>query len=236
MARPKKQEVDYFPHYCEHGKVLFILENKWGNNGYAFFYKLCELLGKKEGHSYDCNEIGSWEYLLAKTLVSGIIATEILDTLSAMKIIDPGLWGSKVIWMQSFVDSITDVYARRVIQKPHKPGLLHTETPLNGIPVIINPQSKVKYSKGKEKKKIKEKKRYGESVLLTDEEYLKLCEKFTKPVADDWIERLNEYAIQKARKFKEYTSHYMTILHWDRLKQEREKEKQSQDEPEMKVF
>lgn len=68
----------------------------------------------------------------------------------------------------------------------------------------------------------KDKKLFGEFVFLTDEEYQKLCEKFTKPVADDWIERLNEYAMQKAKKFKEYTSHYATILSWDRMKRERD--------------
>jgi len=149
MSRPKKREVDYFPHYCEHGKVLFIIENKWGNEGYAFFYKLCELLGKKEGHSYDCNESGSWEYLLAKTLLDGEKATDILNTLYELKVIDNTLWESKIIWMQSFVDSIIDVYARRKVDLPVKPVLTTTQIPTSGVIDDINPQSKVKESKVK---------------------------------------------------------------------------------------
>ncbi len=151
MARPKKQEVDYFPHYCEHGKVLFIVESKWGNNGYAFFYKLCELLGKKEGHAYNCKEPGSWEYLLAKTLFNEQDAVDILSKLSELKVINSDLWAEKIIWMQSFVDSISDVYSRRTVSKPLPPALLHTETPLSGITSADNPQSKVKESKVKEK-------------------------------------------------------------------------------------
>ena len=68
MARPRKQEVDYFPHYCDHGKVLFILENHFKNDGYAVFYKIEEVLSKTEGHCYDCSRLENWEYLLSKML------------------------------------------------------------------------------------------------------------------------------------------------------------------------
>ena len=65
---------------------------------------------------------------------------------------------------------------------------------------------------------------FGNSVLLKEEEYKKLCDKFGKEVADDWIERMNYYAASKPHKWKEYKDgdHYLTILNWDRMKQERE--------------
>lgn len=47
MARPKKQTVDYFPHFVKGGRTIFILENKFGNDGYAFWFKLLEILGGK---------------------------------------------------------------------------------------------------------------------------------------------------------------------------------------------
>ncbi len=39
MARPLKQTVDYFPHdsHASDSKTLFILESKFGNDGYAFY-------------------------------------------------------------------------------------------------------------------------------------------------------------------------------------------------------
>ncbi len=49
MARPKKQTVDYFPHFVKGGRTIFILENKFGNDGYAFWFKLLEILGESEG-------------------------------------------------------------------------------------------------------------------------------------------------------------------------------------------
>jgi hypothetical protein len=147
MARPRKQEVDYFPHYCDHGKVLFILENHFKNDGYAVFYKLEELLARTEGHCYDCSVPENMEYLLSKMNVGENIVMEIIEKLATMNVIDTKLWREKRIWMQSFVDSISDVYGRRQVGLPVKPELLHTETPLTRIIDDINPQSKVKESK-----------------------------------------------------------------------------------------
>ena len=48
MTRPRKQTVDWFPHYCRHGKTMAILEEKYGNNGFAFSFKLLEILGDTE--------------------------------------------------------------------------------------------------------------------------------------------------------------------------------------------
>ena len=49
MTRPKKQTVDYFPHSCNHKKTIYILEERYGNNGYSFWFKLLEMLGNTEG-------------------------------------------------------------------------------------------------------------------------------------------------------------------------------------------
>ena len=155
MARPRKQEVDYFPHYCDHGKVLFILENNFKNDGYAVFYKIEELLARTEGHCYDCSKPENWEYLLSKMNIDETIVSEIIEKLVVMNVIEPELWKEKRIWMQSFVDSITDAYARRKVHLPLKPELMSTETPVRGINVNINPQSKEeesKVNKSKERK------------------------------------------------------------------------------------
>lgn len=55
MARPTKETVDYFPHFVKCGRTIFILESKYGNDGYAFWFKLLEILGDTEGHYYDCS-------------------------------------------------------------------------------------------------------------------------------------------------------------------------------------
>lgn len=151
MARPKKGTVDYFPHYVHHGKTLYILENLYGNDGYAFFYKLLEVLADSEGHFYDCRDATAWEFLQAKTHTDEVSTCSILDKLSNMGIIDPELWKIRVIWMETFVHSIKDVYLNRRVSTPKKPIIsefLHVETtPIDAVSTGENPQSKGKESK-----------------------------------------------------------------------------------------
>ncbi len=88
MARPKKQTVDYFPHVCNHGKTMYILEQKYGNDGYSFWFKLLEMLGNAEGHYIDLNDDVSWEFLQAKTMLSDSLCQDILNLLAKLGAID----------------------------------------------------------------------------------------------------------------------------------------------------
>lgn len=129
MARPKKQKVEYFPHFVSSGRTIFILENTFGNDGYAFWFKLLEILGDSEGHNYDCNITSNWKFLLAKTRVDEVSAEKIIKTLIELGQIDENLWTKRIIWVQNFVDNLTELYRKRASNIPLKP-LLDTETPL----------------------------------------------------------------------------------------------------------
>lgn len=164
MARPKKKGVDYFPHDCTTGKTIFILEQKFGNDGYAFWFKLLEFLGTKEGHYLDCNDIEDMEFLQAKTRLSEVIVLEILDLLAKVQAIDRELWAKKIVWSQRFVDGVADVYVNRRIEKPPKPNNYIVSTVDNPAqasfsvqPTSKSTQSKVKESKVKESKIIENK-------------------------------------------------------------------------------
>jgi hypothetical protein len=54
--------------------------------------------------------------------------------------------------------------------------------------------------------------RFLEFVLLTQDQYSKLCADFTKEGADERIKKLNLYIGSKGDKYK---SHYHTILNWE---------------------
>jgi len=152
MTRPTKATVDYFPHSCNHKKTMYILENKYKNDGYAFWFKLLEILGNTNGHSYDCNIKSNWEFLLAKTLVSEDIANDIMSTLSELEAIDKEIWEHKIVWCQNFIDGIEDVYKRRCVDLPIRDELMSTLIPIKRVSDNNNPQSKVKESKVKESK------------------------------------------------------------------------------------
>ncbi len=181
MARPKKQTVDYFPHYVNSGKTLFILEKRYENNGYAFWFKVLELLGSTNGHIIDSRNPDEWEFLLAKTLVSDSLAREMLDLLAKLNAIDLELWNVGIILGTNFVENVADVYKNRKVGMPKKPDVnsFYEQKPEQAIvstsrnpepsefstqPTDINSQSKVKESKVNQSK-VKESKTNNQEMF-----------------------------------------------------------------------
>lgn len=142
MARPIKDSIEYFPHFINAGRTVFILENKYGNDGYAFWFKLLEILGASDKHYYDCSDKNNWEYFLAKTRCSNKMALEIINTLISLGQIDAELWENKILWCQGLVDNLSGLYARRKIGVPQKPTIDGRTTPSSII--IKNKKAKQK--------------------------------------------------------------------------------------------
>ncbi len=116
--------VKYFPHYVKSGRTIYILENHFGNDGYAFWFKLLEILGETEGHGFDCTDAASWEYLVAKTKVDKEKAEAIIGVLVSLGKLDKELWETKrIIWCENFVNHLREVYRKRKEDLPSKTGL-----------------------------------------------------------------------------------------------------------------
>jgi hypothetical protein len=144
MTRPRKQTVDYFPHSCDHGQTIFILEQRYGNDGYAFWFKLLELLGKTEGHFLDCKKPNTWHYLASKTLVDEKMAGEILDLLAELEAIDLELWTKeRLVWSDNFLKGLAFAYRNRGVSIPPKPVIYADVSGICGTTKHRKPQSKV---------------------------------------------------------------------------------------------
>lgn len=129
MGREQKAGVDYFSHDvgAHNRKTLSALRQRWGNDGYAFWYILLEILGEQANLSLDCRKKINWVYLCTETRVDEISAAEILGFLSEIEAIDENLWKKhKIIWCQGFADRLKDVYKKRVRQ-PQKPVVEYEE-------------------------------------------------------------------------------------------------------------
>lgn len=113
MARPDKNVVNYFPHQCDHGKTLFILENKYPFKGYNVWFKTLELLGKSNDHFIDCRKKEDWQYLSAYMKLPEQELQDIYDSLADLEAIHPELWENKIIWSLNFIKGIKDVYRKR---------------------------------------------------------------------------------------------------------------------------
>lgn len=157
MGRPRKQTVDYFPHFVStDSKTKFILEESWGNNGYAFWFKLLELLGRSEGHYYDCSAISNKKYLVALMKIEQDTIDEILETLADLGNIDKELWEErKVIWCQSLVDNLQDVYSKRTVSAPKRPFTEQSEPPEDEKPPEEKPKKRGRPKKSEARPKRK---------------------------------------------------------------------------------
>jgi hypothetical protein len=113
MARPIRKNVDYFPHYLSDGKKMYFIEHKYGNDGYAVWFKLLESLASTNDHWLNLNDRSNIMFLSAKCKVSEEMLFNILNDLSDLGEISKELWQSKVIWSDKFIESIEDAYTRR---------------------------------------------------------------------------------------------------------------------------
>jgi hypothetical protein len=231
VGRNCKYIVDYFPHDTDasDGRTLTIIQTKYGNDGYAFWFKLLQLLGRTEGHFFDFTTPADWEFLLAKMhFTSAEKALEILNTLATLGAIDKRLFEAKIIWSDNFITRISDAYSRRKEKLPVKPKL-PISAGGNSKSADINAKDVVRSAqrKGKEIKIEDTKVSYGEfrNVFLSTEDYNKLIVKFGEKTANTKIDELSEYIKAQPQKAAKYKDHYATILSWDRLDKKRKEEK-----------
>mgnify|MGYP003677132742 CR=1 FL=1 len=162
MARPQRNNVDYFPFICEDGNKMFYLEETYGNDGFASFLKILRELAKADFHYLDLSKPATKMFLSAKCKVSKEVLEAIIKDLVELEKFDSELWNeNSIIWCQDFIDSIQDAYSKRSnncidrnslllllqskgIRKPLK------STPKQSKPTLkdpVNPQSIVEYSK-----------------------------------------------------------------------------------------
>ena len=224
MGRMRKQTVEYFPHFATAGRTLYILEKKWGNDGYAFWFKLLELLCVQEGHYYKCETAIDLEYLASNASMEGDKAEAILSMLASMGNIDADLWEQeRIIWCQSLVDNLAPLYSKRTSALPKKPLLPGEveEQPGEGPELARQEPEAAEVKKNTPKKKTaatkkpkEPKHKYGmaQKVLLTDAEYQRLVEKTgSEAKTKACIEKLDGYKDSKGAK---YSSDYRAILNW----------------------
>ena len=114
MARTKKNNVDYFPHYVSHGKKMFCLRAKYKNDGYAVWFMLLEKLGNAENHYLDLSSETEKIYLSSELMVSEEVLFDIINMLVTLEVFDSELWHKEnILYNQEFVNNIQDVYNRR---------------------------------------------------------------------------------------------------------------------------
>jgi hypothetical protein len=114
MARTARNNVDYFPHEAIHGKKMFIIENTYGNDGYAVWFKMLEQLGKNDYHYINIKDDMQKLYLASVFKVSEELMVKIITDLAKIGAVNKDLFEDHgIIFSEKFVESIEDAYKRR---------------------------------------------------------------------------------------------------------------------------
>lgn len=199
MARPQRNNVDYFPFYCEDGKKMFYLEETYGNDGFATFMKLLRELAKSDFHYLDLSKNTTTMFLSARCKVSKETLEAIINDLVELEKFDGVLWNeNRIIWCQDFIDSIQDAYSKRSNDCITYQGLLELLDSLGVRKLIkqpikepVKPQSIVEYNKPNETKEEKERV-YFQNEKLNDAftKWLKMCKEVGKDYPESAIEAM----------------------------------------------
>ncbi len=114
MARPERNNVDYFPHPVKHGKKMFFIRKKYGNDGYTVWNMLLEKLGDANFHYLDLNDETELMYLYSEFDVTEETLFNIIDDLIKLGEFDKEFWEEeRILFNQKFIDSINDAYSKR---------------------------------------------------------------------------------------------------------------------------
>ena len=179
MARPKRNNADYFPMFCKDGKSTSYIGMKHGAIGYGIWYRILSVLTTTDYHYLDLSDEVELLHICAKCFATEQQVLEVIESLVRLKEIDVELWQQKkIIWSDKLIESLEPLYKKRSQKfisrndlfnfSAAEIGVSASETKLTEQKPSENPvsdakstQSRVEYSKVKESRveKSKEKKK-----------------------------------------------------------------------------
>mgnify|MGYP000283006040 CR=1 FL=1 len=235
MARPKKKNVEYFPHYVSHGKKMSYLEKKFGNDGYCTWFKILEELGSAENHYLDLNDDIQIMFISDRCLISEEKLIEIIEVLVRLKEFDSELWNeNKIIWCAKFIESINDAYIKRTnncINRDELISLLEglgVRKPIDSeINVVSKPQSRVNNTILEETKEdnIKLNKVLMSEIKISDVppeqiKYFEIAEAFRNLFIKNLQANGSTTSNQEKAKYKNYVNPIRLMMESDNVTQE----------------
>lgn len=227
MARPERNNVDYFPFICEDGNKMFYIEETYGNDGFAVFVKILRELAKTNYHYLDLSKPTTIMFLSAKCKVSKETLISIVKDLVDLGKFDLILWNeNNIIWCQDFVDSIQDAYFKRKNKCITYDGLLllliglGVRKPSKSKHIVpVKPQSIVEETKLEETKVNKTKNDFIYEILIDSNIWLEQTamqskQKLKPDQVKEYLKKYNDM-INVQFEFKDNKTEYCThFINW----------------------
>ncbi|GIO42514.1 hypothetical protein J41TS4_22720 [Paenibacillus apis] len=222
MARPRKEGMDYFPHDTDavNDTKIEAMRMLYGNDGYAFYFILLELIYKQPDFELDVSDAETIQILAKKVEVSQEKFNSMLQTAIKRECFDPLAYQERCVLTSEGVKKRSKVVVDKRVKMRKKPS---NSAGIELIPDscdVSDAETGEESAQSKRKVKVKEKKSnkdiipkisYAEFVSLTQDEYNKLISAHGEDTTKRMIEILNNY---KGSSGKKYKSDYMAILNW----------------------
>lgn len=228
MARPRKDGMDYFPHdvNATGDKKIEALRILYGNDGYAFYFILLEMIYQEPNFELDVSDAETIQILVKKTEVSQEKFNSMLETAIKRECFDRERYENDRILTSNGIKKRASVVVEkrdkmRKAYEESKSGkekrVSDAETPTETPEET--PQSKSKREVKEKKKDIK--KEYADYVFLTETEYGKLTELLGDDDRDQYFLRFASWISGKTKREQQSRSAYLSILNWHREDQKK---------------
>ena len=241
MARPQKKGLLYFPFDTDFFADLKIraLSARYGSDGLIFYIWLLAEIYRENGYYIVWNEDSEDAAIASLGLSEGSMKQIMTFLASRSLIIEITLASSDTIitspniqkryqevakslrrdiavdgeiWLLNEEDTASFI---KVTQNSDKYSKNPNKSGKNGSKSRKNPTNKIKVNEMKvnERESAPAKHSYGPfgNVMLLDDEYIKLAEKYGADIRDEAIDFLDMYIAEKGYKTK---SHYLAIIRW----------------------
>lgn len=126
MGRLPKKGIDYFSHDVNASLMptLYTVQQYYGNDGYAFWFKLLEYLGTRDNLSADFSDKKQWLYFVSIARVDSDKGEGIMSLLASIGAIDEELWEEhRIVWSEHFAERAAAVYTKRGNPAPQRPDM-----------------------------------------------------------------------------------------------------------------
>lgn len=218
MARPERKNVDYFPHPVKHGKKMFLIEKKYGNNGYAVWFKILEQLGDADNHYLDYKNEEQYLYLHSICNIDEKLLINILDDIAKIGGIDRQLWSEgRVIYSHQLVESVSDAYKKRNNKLlPFEGLLLHLQglgVLKQGFRVLNTPDNTQRIEKDSKEKKSKGKCLFKNSPVFDKNKFKEALPNWNNQKLKYYWNAANDYSESKGAMYIDWIA---AVKNWDR--------------------
>ena len=216
MARPRKDGMDYFPHdvNATGDKKIEALRILYGNDGYAFYFILLEMIYQEPNFELDVSDAETIQILIKKTEVSQEKFNSMLETAIKRECFDRERYENDRILTSNGIKKRASVVVdkREKMRKSYEESKSGAEKSVSDAETPTETPEETPQSKSK--RKVKE---YGAHVRLTEEEHAKLVEEWGADEVARFVDDANYYFEQQPAKRKKYSNHNLMLRRWKKM-------------------